>query len=98
MLAVVGATTCVGGHRSEERGIGNAEANFFAFHVAARLRRGGLLINSAKKWIAFGLGPVGSRDSADEEDSHCSPDRPAVALRAGHASERIGECGGNCED
>ena len=38
--AVDGAATGVGGDGGEQRGVGDAEADFLAFHVAAGLRGG----------------------------------------------------------
>src|SRR5260370_37676844 len=42
----------------EESGISNAETDFLASHVAARLHRGDVLVHAVQQRIAFGLGPI----------------------------------------
>ncbi len=60
MPAVDGAATGVGGDGGEQRGVGDAEARFFAFHVAARLQSRGVLRDGRGiQRIALRLRPVG---------------------------------------
>ena len=98
MYAVDGATTCVGGDGGKQRGIGNAKAHFLAFHVAARLQRGGVLVDSVQQRIAFGLGPVSRRNPAQKQNRHRRPDRPAVTLRPGHSAQRVSKACRDRED
>src|SRR5450755_2287806 len=79
MLAVYCPATGIGGHRREERGVGNAEARFFSFHVAARLHLGGLLVGSRQERIASGLRPIGGGHARRKQKRHGPPDSPAVA-------------------
>ena len=51
MNAVDRAATRVGGDRRKQRGVGDTEAHFLAFHVAARLRRGSVLIDSCSSGL-----------------------------------------------
>ena len=55
--AVDGAATGVGGDGGKQRGVGNAEADFLAFHVAAGLHQAGVLVHSLEQRIAFALPP-----------------------------------------
>ena len=66
-------------------------ADFLAFHVAARLHRSGLLLNSVQQGIASGLGPVSRRNPAQKQNRHRRPHRPAVTRRPGHSAQRISE-------
>ena len=54
---VDGAAAGVGGDGGEERGIGDAEADFLAFHVAARLQRADLLVDAVQERIAAATRP-----------------------------------------
>ncbi len=45
------AATRIGRHGGQERGVGDAEANFLAFHVSARLHSAGSLIGSASSGL-----------------------------------------------
>ena len=59
---VDGAARGVGRHRGEQRGVGDAEAHLFAFHVAARLQRArGLIDVRRRERVAARFGPVGAR-------------------------------------
>ncbi len=98
MDAVDGATTRIGSDGGEERGIGDAKAHFLAFHVAAGLQRGGVLVNSLQQGIASGLGPIRRRNTAQEESCHRRPHRPAMALRSGHSPQCVSKAGRNSED
>ena len=44
------------------------------------------------------FGPVGGDEAGCKQDVHGGEDGPAVAGRAGHAAERVGESGGDDED
>ena len=93
--AVDGAAAGVGRHGREERGVGNAEPNLLALHVAAGgLRRDGLIgAGVGQHRVAARFGPVGDRYAGDEEERHRPPDGPAVPARSRHRSERVGEAG-----
>src|SRR5271168_974274 len=95
MGTIDGAATGVGGGGGEERGVGDAEADFFAFHVASGLRGAGDLIRSGEEGIAFGFGPVGGGYAQEEQDDHGGPDGPAMAGRTGHAAKSVGQAGGD---
>ena len=65
---VDGAAAGVGGDGGEERGVRDAEADFFAFHVAASLRCGGLLVDvhggGVEQRVGLRLCPVRHREDA----------------------------------
>src|SRR4051812_16995527 len=82
------AATGVGCGRSPQGGVRDTEANFFAFHVAARLRRACALIHTGKQRVTLRLSPVRDSDAGYEKNGHCGPDGPAMSLRAGYAPER----------
>src|SRR6185312_1796206 len=82
--AVHGATTCVGGDGRPQGGIGNAEADVLALHVAARLQRAGVLINANEQRISPSLSPVSGGNANHKKDGHGRPHCPAVALRTSH--------------
>src|SRR5437879_5669176 len=98
MPAVDRTAARIGGDGREQRGIGDAETHFLAFHVAARLQRRGMLVNSVQKRIASGLSPICRCNTAQKESCHRRPDRPAVALRSGHSAQRISETCWDRED
>src|SRR5262249_30709948 len=92
---VDGTAACVGGHRGEERRIRDSESNLFAFHVAAALQDGNMLVYSGQQGIAPRLRPICSRNSCKEEEGHRREDCPAVPLRLGHPAQRVSE---SCRD
>ena len=98
---VDGAARRVGGDGREQRRIGDAEADFLAFHVAAGLQRRsapGRCASAAKAGLPGCLGPVGDDDAGQEQDAHDREDRPALALVADHAAEHVGERRADRED
>ena len=59
---------------------------------------GCMLIDSLKQRIAPSLRPVRSGHARHEQNRHSHPHRPAMALRSGHAAQRVGQPGGNHEN
>ena len=59
--AVDRAATGVGGDGGEERGLGDAEADFLAFHVAAGRGGGARLCRAVNQRMRMRLGPVDGR-------------------------------------
>ena len=96
--AIDRAATGVGGDGGEERAFGDAVANFLAFHVAARRGRRAGLRRAVNQRMRVRLGPVARRESRREEHKHGRKHGPAMARRAGHAAQRVGEAGGDDED
>jgi hypothetical protein len=88
--AVHRAAACVGRHRGEERGVGDAEADLLAFHVAAGLQRRYMLIDAhglrVQERVGLRLGLVGGEDSGEAEGGHRGVDGPAVGGGARHAA------------
>ena len=95
---VDGAAARVRGDGGEEGGVGDAEANFLAFHVAAGLGERGVLVDVVHERVGLRFGPVADEDAAEPEDGHRSQDGPAVFGRADHGAQRHGEAGGDEED
>ena len=79
------AAAGVGGDGGEERGVGDAEADLLAFHVAAGLVRRRVLVDGVQQRVGLRFGPVADEDAGEEEDGHGGEDGPAVFGRAGHA-------------
>ena len=98
MHGVDGAAGCVGGDGGEEGGVGDAEADLFAFHVAAGLRERGVLVDVVEEGVGLGFCPVAGEDADEPEDGHRGEDGPAVFGRADHLAEGDGEAGGDEED
>ena len=63
----------------------------FALHVAAGLRRAGVLVDAVQQRIAASLRRISDRDARQAQNRHRGPDGPAVALRARHSAERVRE-------
>jgi hypothetical protein len=98
--AVYGAAAGVGGDHGKQRGIRDAEADLFAFHVSARLtrRRRALDPEFAEVRIPALFGRIGHKHAGQEQDAHRSKDGPALPRITDHLAERIGEAGWNYED
>jgi hypothetical protein len=79
----------------EERRPGNAESNFLAFHVAARLERACRLIDAelGEVRVAGCFGGINDAETHGEQHHHCAEQTPALALVADHAPESMGQCG-----
>ena len=78
-------------HRKQRRGH-NAEADFFAFHVAAGEAE------RIESVVAMRLGPVANDDAGDEQDAHHRENGPALALVADHPTEHVGQRRADRED
>ncbi len=83
-----------------EGGVGDAEADLLAFHVAAGLRRRRDHVDPPRRMdrVAPGLRPVGGADAGEEEDEHRRPQCPPVGLLLHHPPEGPGQPGGDHED
>ncbi len=82
-----------GGDRSEQSRVGNAEAGFFAFQVAAGLGRAGCLINvsGGEQRIALLL-EINHRERGDyEENRHRGQHRPTLAGVTDQAAEGMAQ-------
>ena len=77
----------------EQGRIGDAEADFLAFHVAARLHRAGLLINALQERVSFRFRPIRSCDAAQEQNRHGGPHCPPVLGRFRYFPQRVREAG-----
>src|SRR6185503_3536854 len=98
MPAVNCAAARIGCDGCPEGGIGDAKADFLAFHVAAGLSERSLLIGSREQYITASLGPIGDQHSREEQDRHRRPHGPAMALRPGHLSESVGQPAAKSKD
>ena len=96
--SVNGAATGIGRDGRPEGGIGNAEADFFAFHISARLHCAGALIGSSQQRIAASFRPIGHGYAREKQNDHGRPHRPAMPLRAGHTSQRVSESAADREN
>ena len=72
------------------------ENNLAAARAAKQMRS--LLIDAVQQRLAPRLGPVGDHDTAQKQRRHRAPHRPAMAHRAGHVSQRVGQSGADGED
>ena len=81
--AVDRAAAGVGRHRGEERGVGDAEADFLAFHVAAGLHRADALIGAGR--VSSGL------PRASAQYAVVTPARNRNAIAAQTAQPCVGE-------
>jgi len=94
--AVDCAATRIRRNRCPECCVGDSEADFFPFHVAAGLKRSHVLIYpGSQQRVPPSLSPVGDAHPDKEQNRHRSPHRPAMTRRAGHSSQRVGQAGGN---
>ena len=99
--AVDGAAARVGRHGREERRVGDAEADFLAFHVAAGRHAPS---PSGRRRPPSASGSRALRPStptvtpARKRNAIARPHRPAVSPRSGHRSERVGEARRDGED
>ena len=84
----------------EQRGVCDAEADFLAFHIAARLERARRSIDAQIREgrISGSLGRIADRYAGKEQEAHDREDRPALTLIADHAAEHIRECGADGEN
>src|SRR4051794_11713838 len=98
MPAVDSAATGIGGHGCPQCGVRNAEADFFALHVSAGLQCADVLVNSGDERIATPPRPINCSDSDQEQDCHCRPDGPTMALRTGHSAECVSQSRAETED
>jgi hypothetical protein len=88
------------GRRRPERRIGDPEADLLAFHVAARLQRGRLLVGAepGQGGVARLLGGDRTDQERDEDHEHGGEHRPALARIAHHAAEGVAERRGDRQD
>ncbi len=79
--------------RRPQRGVGDAEAHFLAFHVAAGIGRGGDLVGAkpGEHRVAHALADVDGDEERDEDERHRGEQRPALARVADHLAERVAE-------
>jgi hypothetical protein len=91
---VDGTAGSIGRDRRKQRGVGDAEANFLAFHVAD----GRIDAQCSKRGIALRLGPVRHCHTGKEEEAHNREDCPALTLIADHSAEDIGQRRADRED
>ena len=92
------AAACICGGGCKEGGVGDAEADFLTFHIAATLHYGGCRVYVMQKWIAVAFGPVGDKDAGKEKRGHGGEDGPAVARRLDHPAQCYRERAGDYED
>ena len=83
-----------GGHGREEPGVGDAEAHFLAFHVAAR----GIDTERVQERVALLLETDDGDRGDDEDGRHRSEHRPALTGVADHAPEGEAQRAGDQED
>src|ERR1700674_1148331 len=95
MYSIDRAATRIGGDGRKQRRVGDAKADFLALHVSARLESTGTLVNSVQERVASCFAQISRRNTAQEENRHRRPDRPAVALRSGHSPQGVSE---TCRD
>ena len=97
---VHGAAAGSRGDDRKQNRLHDAEANFFPFHVAARLRVGCDRLDAlgGENGIATLLGPVRREHADQKHDGHRSKERPSLPPILHHHAERVGEGGGNEED
>src|SRR5262249_46280240 len=90
----------VGRYCREERCHWISEANFFTFHVAARLGLAvrGLNSHFLGHWISAVLSPVADESASEKEVRHRCKDRPTLACIPYHLAERIRESRAENED
>src|SRR5205823_12505058 len=81
----------VRGDRCPKCTVGNAEANFFPLHVAARLSQRSLLISTCQQSVAASLRPVRDCYTGQEKYCHDGKHRPAMTLRPRHSPEGVCE-------
>src|SRR5438034_11731937 len=98
MPAVNRAAAGVRGDSCPKCTVGDTEANFFALHVAARLRQRSLLISTCQQSVAASLRPVRDCYTGQEKDCHDGEYRPAMALRTRHAAKCVRESATQAED
>ena len=77
-MRIHGAAARVGRNGGKERGIGDSEADFLAFHVAAGLHGAHLLVDAVQQRIAARFCPVCNRDAGEKQNRHRGPHGPAV--------------------
>ena len=83
----------VGRDGRPQRRIGDAEADFLAFHVAARLHCGGRVHRhrARRSRIAGCFRPIGGRDPGEEQQRHRTPGSPIPAARRRPSAEHVGQ-------
>ena len=74
------AAACVSGDGGVKSRIGDSEAHFLAFHVAAGLRGAGFLVDAMEHRVARSFGAVSNHHAGEKQHCHGRPDGPAVLL------------------
>ena len=66
MHTIHGAAAGIGSHCGEQSGVRDSKPHFFALHISARVQRTGPLVGASQKRIAFGLCPIGGRQTGEK--------------------------------
>ncbi len=80
-----------GSGRGPQRTLADAEADFLAFHVAARLRGSGVVVHAHRGQVGIAtlFAPVTEGQQRQEDHEHRDEDGPPLARVMDHGSERV---------